>query len=767
MNKQMVVVGLALLLSVLARGSLCAPATAPASGTVVLFCDGQVPQVQFAAGEIRRALTAQGTLLVERSLEQLSQAANAPRFVLAAGASESQRIATLLAVAPPKETSPQSYAVRKRTSGAQTTFAVLGADAVGAMYGGLDLAEAIRLGTLDDLRDSDHAPYVARRGIKFNIPLDLRTPSYSDCSDSFQANIPEMWSMDFWREFLDEMARDRYNVLTLWSLHPFPSLVKVPEYPDVALDDVWRTRANLDDTFSLSGSDMVRPAMLQNVEIVKRMTIAEKIRFWRDVMQLANDRGIEVYLFTWNLFVWGAEGKHGITASQTNPITLDYFRKSVRETVLTYPLLAGIGITAGEQMENRKDEFSKEKWLWKTYGEGVRDALQTQPGRRFRLIHRYHQTGQGEILSEWKDYPGPFDFSFKYAIAHMYSTINPPFIKTLLPSLPPDKRTWLTVRNDDIYSFRWGDPEFARQFIRAMPGPDKLAGFYMGPDGYCWGREFVDTEPETPRQLVMQKQWYSFMLWGRLSYDPALPDALFERALAQRFPEAPSDKLSAAWATASKIFPQITRFFWGDIDLRWFPEACLSHPRHKGFYTVRHFIEGETMPESGILNIRAWRDRLLQKQDMSGVTPIQAAENLQAYARETLRRVAELRPLQGKNKELRLTLGDLEAFAHVGNYYGEKIFGATDLALFDAAGKPDQRESAVKHLESALGHWKQYAAVATRQYKPQLLNRVGYVDLNALTAKVEQDIEIARTWKPGALKTGAAKPPGADRPFVP
>ena len=70
----------------------------------------------------------------------------------------------------------------------------------------------------------------------------------------------------------------------------------------------------------------------------------------------------------------------------------------------------------------------------------------------------------------------------------------------------PSRRTWLTVRNDDIYSFRWSDPQFARDFIRAMPGPDKVVGFYMGPDGYCWGREAMDLEPESPRQLVMQKQ---------------------------------------------------------------------------------------------------------------------------------------------------------------------------------------------------------------------------------------------------------------------
>ena len=70
----------------------------------------------------------------------------------------------------------------------------------GAMYGGLDLAEAIRLDSLDALRDSDHTPYIAQRGIKFNIPLDVRTPSYSDSGDAAQQNIPEMWSFDFWRE---------------------------------------------------------------------------------------------------------------------------------------------------------------------------------------------------------------------------------------------------------------------------------------------------------------------------------------------------------------------------------------------------------------------------------------------------------------------------------------------------------------------------------------------------------------------------------------
>ena len=741
-----------------------APAARTAETWTLLY-DPSAPEVGFAAAEIRSACAARGRRLAEGGLERPGGPGEGVRLVVAAGREASGRAAKTLGVKPPAGGAAQSYAIRRSAQDGRTTIAVLGADAAGAMYGGLDLAEAIRLGALESLADSDHTPHIARRGIKFNIPLDVRTPSYSDNAEAAQNNIPEMWSFDFWREFLDEMARHRFNVLTLWNLHPFPSLVKVPEYPEVALNDVLRTRVPMDDTYSLSGSDMVRPELLLNTEVVRKMGIEEKIRFWREVMRYARGRGIEVYWFTWNIFTWGAEGRYGITSAQDNPKTIDYFRASVREMVLTYPLLAGLGITAGEHMQNRNDEFSKEKWLWKTYGQGVADAIRLQPGRRFRMIHRYHQTGHDEVLREWKDYPGPLDLSFKYAIAHMYSIPNPPFLRPALEHLSPKLRTWLTVRDDDYYAFRWGDPEYARAFIGNIPGPDKIAGFYMGPDGYIWGREFLSTEPETPRQQVIAKRWYAFMLWGRLSYQPDLPDALFERTLATRFPGVNAAALLRAWSQASKIFPQITRTFWGDIDLRWYPEANLSHPlRHRGFYTVQHYIEGHAMPGAGVLSILEWRERKLRNEAMAAVTPLESAEALAGYAAEVLKLLPPLRRGQDQNKELRLTLGDLEAMAHLGNYYAEKLRGAAELALFDATGAPANRENSIRHLQQALAHWKRYASAYTRQYKqPVLFNRVGWVDIPALAAKVEQDIAIARLWAPGTVK-GLGKAP-ADTPF--
>ncbi len=652
-----------------------------------------------------------------------------------------------------KENAPaQSYRIEREGQ----NITVIGTDPAGAMYGGLDIAEAIRIGTFDTLKSSENKPHIEKRGIKFNIPLDLRTPSYTDSSDAAQANIPEVWERDFWISYLDAMARHRYNVLSLWSLHPFPSMVKVPEFPEVALDDVWRTKAKLDDSFSFSGKGFVRDEMLANYEVVKKVTIDEKIEFWRWVMQQAADRGIKLYVFTWNVFTYGADGKHGITDDMGNDITKAYFRASVREMVKTYPLLGGMGITAGEGMPHDMESKVKEKWLWDTYGEGVRDALKLDPKRDFPMIHRFHWTAQSEILDAFKDYPCTFDFSFKYSVAHMYSITKPIFIQPLLDGIAKGRRTWLTVRNDDIYTFRFGDPAYAREYILNMPPPDKFAGFYMGPDGYCWGREFLDRHPAPgKRPLVMEKQWYSFMLWGRLAYDPTLPDSHFERLLAARHPTASSPHLFSALQSASQVMPLITRFFWGDIDLKWFPEACWSHPHHKGsggFYTVQKFMEGSAMPGANVLCIRDWRHRLINREPMTETTPIEIAEALDGAAANTFASLESLRESAKTDPELQKNVNDCEALAHLGRYYAAKIRGSCALALFDSSSDKIEYTAALRYLNDALIHWKQYASIRDANYVPALYNRLGYVDITGITKQVAADIGIAKNWKPGSLK---------------
>ena len=198
--------------------------------------------------------------------------------------------------------------------------------------------------------------------------------------------------------------------------------------------------------------------------------------------------------------------------------------------------------------------------------------------------------------------------------------------------------------------------------------------------------------------------------------------------------------------------PLTTRFFWGDIDLKWYPEACLSHPRSKGFYTVRHFMEGISMPGAEVLCIRDWRTRLAARQPMEQTTPLEIAEALDGAAAETLASLDALREAAKEDSELRKTVNDCEALAWLGRYYASKIRGACALALFDVNGDKFEHEAALRHLGDALAHWKQYAAIRDAHYVPALYNRVGYVDVTALTEKVAADLDIARNWKPGTLK---------------
>jgi hypothetical protein len=493
------------------------------------------------------------------------------------------------------------------------------------------------------------------------------------------------------------------------------------------------------------------------------MTIDEKIAFWRAVMQHAEDRGIAVSVFTWNIFTHGTEGTpYGITDDPANAVTKDYFRKSVRALFNTYPLLASIGVTSGEHMGSLNNA-GKEDWLWDTYGLGVADAIGDAqdpaspyyaPGRKIRLIHRAHQADLAAIVSRFSRLPGYGDpestlaFSFKYSEAHMYSSTAPRFIyqRGWFDSIPPGTKTWLTVRNDDMYYLRWGDPAFVRAYLAGLPNLEKIAGFYMGPDGFNWGRELLTRQPLSRGELVIDKMWYAFLLWGRLSFDPTIPDSRFKAILASRFPgassEAASGALFDAWASVSKILPLFTRFYWGNLDFRWYPEASSSQA---GFESVQQLIDGRYQPmtadEDGqrplIMSVKAF---VGGESPAGRMTPLDVADQLTRYADEGLGKVTGIEA--GEDRALAATVGDIRAMAWLGRYYAEKTRGAVALARYQRSGARPDHAAATLHLTAASGAWREYAAIWSSKYLPQHLTRMGprLIDIAAIQTDVDKDI---------------------------
>ena len=693
--------------------------------TVTLCYDAASPQVSFAVGDVLKALAGRGDSTSRIMLSKVGTGADGTRIVLATlsdatviNAMRTQGTAASVGL------KPEGFSIRTTSTAGQTTHWIIGKDAAGAMYGGLDLAEVIRGGGLDAVRTVDQNPYMPLRGIKFNCPLDERTPTYHNHDgDAQRNNVLVMWDMDFWHAYIDDLARFRYNYLSLWNLHPFPSLVRVPGYEKVALDDVQSTTETL------------------------KMSMDEKIAFWRKVMRYAKDRNVDVYWVTWNIFIKGTKEQYGLTDKFDNPATTDYFRKSVKQVFLTYPDLAGIGLTTGERMPDLTTA-QKEAWAFATYGQGVLDAAAAQPGRKIRLIHRQHQTGAQEIAKTFQpllDHPDiDFIFSFKYAKAHVMSSTEQPYCNDFVKDIGNLKTIW-TLRNDSNYYFRWGAPDFVRQFIQNIPHEPSM-GYYYGSDGYVWGREFLSTEPETPRQLEMDKHWYHWMLWGRLGYDPNLGNDRLMQILGTRFPEVRARDLFTAWQEACLVYPTVTGFHWGALDFQWYIEGCFSRSgpaeTRSGFHDINRFITLGTHPGTDNVTIPAYVDAFSSGKPVTGTTPIQVSQQLHDHADKALQ-ILEKFP-KVKDKELRLTLGDIRAMAYLGKYYGHKIRGATELALYRKNQGQSHQVAAVQEMTQAAQHWERYTTTALNQYtNPALLNRAGLCDWRALTSEVRKDVEIA------------------------
>lgn len=340
---------------------------------------------------------------------------------------------------------PESYQIVR--SGNQVK--IIGRDETGAMYGTLQVAEKLKLG----LRVSDETgtPYLSLRGIKFNLPLDARNPSYDDSGHAAQENVKNMWDLEgFWKPYLDELARNRYNHLSLWTTGTFPHMV---DFSGSDWSDVNATYATgvyrVKDTPALMNpntangkyivstkrlnkkngiyyeqgwldtNETAPPEWLDNkgrpitgdghvdMDKLQRVdgrdgiplfdTIEKKVNHWKAVFEYAEKRGIDISILHWNVYAHGAHGVDGITESQDDAEFIRYLRYAVKQLILTYPQITTVGVAAGENdNEDHHPVNTTEDFIYMSYGQGVKDALnelhQSGSDRKIKFVWRNHST---------------------------------------------------------------------------------------------------------------------------------------------------------------------------------------------------------------------------------------------------------------------------------------------------------------------------------------------------------------------------------------
>lgn len=673
--------------------------------TIGVFYDPNVAQINFAARDIKAALEARKFTVEMLPLSALNAKYTKKKIVILLG-SNSQAIAIFKKQGGsiPSGLGEQAYGLRTSSS-PQKSYWIIGGDVNGAMYGALEIAEDISAKGLTGSYNRQESPFMLNRGMKLNMPFDQRVPTYVGgwSSTSTGLAIPHVWDITFWKTLIDQQARYRYNVLSVWVHNPFPALVKLADYPNASLPRI-------------EGFD----------GYVKEWNHEKRVAFWREVMSYAKDRGMKFYFFNWNIHLEYTKTQYpNITEARTNVTTLDYMYKSMQALISTYPDLAGFGISAGDGMQRPSEEFNndnvlKTKWTWDAMGKAVYDYLKANPNRKFNLIHR----GIGSSAEIWNEQYAPLkklpnatsNYSVKYSQAHMYSTPTPAWTTSSINAIKKqDDKTWLTVRNDDYFYINWGDHQFVRDFMAGIPQKEVVTGMYIGSDGYTPTRTYFYKNPALNGQLEVERRWYMEMLWGRISYNPSISDDVFKNMLSKRFPSVSGSDLFKAWTLASRPLPRATELImdkWS-LDFDWYPEGCNSDSaRCTGFRTVFDFANMSTHKNAKITTV-AKGSKLCDISNSAAGTcdgkksSYTVADEMQADAQTALKIVEKMK--SGGSQDLQVAINNIKQMAFLSLYYAHKVRGATFL-------KAGQTDKARNEMGMAYCKWMSYTRAMEVDY---------------------------------------------------
>jgi hypothetical protein len=690
---------------------------------VIIYADARFETVEFGLTFLKQALEKQALFFVEKPLAAFVSGGSCPAVVVSF---EGQGIESDL---------PELEAGGFKIAIVANTVFVTGKDYTGTMYGLLDLAETIDLYGITAIKAKQENPFLKLRGVKFNLPFE----PYAG-GDPFDKNIATCLDTNFWRDYLDFLAANRYNCLSLWSEHPFHMMFRLAKYPDTC--------------------------PYSDVELERYKQV------YKFIFSHAKKRGIKIYLITWNIRLTAFIAKglglpeelgdmsdwYNLIYDERNmipnnvgefhavrqhlEIIKDYFKECIKTLITTYRDLDGIGTNCAEEMVG--DAVARQNWVMQTYLEAVEET-----GRDIPFIMRTNM-GNGKTAKLFLDrYPSQDKFiSWKYSNAHMYSHPEPQFEKLWGAWDGMDFegiKVIYTVRNDDCHTLRWGDCDFLKNYLKGMKKP-YVYGFYWGADGYIWADDFQHA-PHGHKQwrYDFERHWHQFEMLGRLGYNPDLPEDIWVKKYIARYSKSWGERFYRGMKAASRIIPAVNRLFWVNYDFEWHPESLLSV---FGFKTIKNFMDGKPMPGIGTVGIRDYVEKELNAVKTKAETPPdiikilkEAVESIRKYTQE-LR--AEI-PAEYLGGDLECTLMDLEAWEQLGNYYYCKFTAALKLVYFEKTGDLSYKNSAVQCLEAGLESWQKLASIWSQHYLPYKMARVRSIFGWPYSIKdVKKDVEIAR-----------------------
>lgn len=630
---------------------------------------------------------------------------------------------------------PEAYRIVSRNNLAEIT----GGDAVGLMYGLLEVKNQLKTGKRT-VENKEESPNLSFRAIKFNLPWDSyrRSPAlqlhYETCRDTI-----------YWKAFLDMMAENRFNKLTLWNLHPFSYMVKTEKYPEGC---------------SLTDEEL-----------------PEWQKFWTTLFRLAKKRGIETYLVNWNIFVspefakahnvcdYCLEGKHYVPQGDTSAITKDFYRESIKAVIDTYPDLTGLGITLGEGMGNMTAE-ERQQWILDNFIQGMRMA-----SRKAKFIYRVPLsagTSSGGATSVETEqltrsaldtltcFDGPINIELKFNWSHAFST--PTLVKVhggklndvYWNPLPTNYSLSWMMRNEDFFMLRWGQPDFFRKHIATNVKP-YVSGYYVGSETYIPAKDYITSLPGTSYRFAFDRQWMYYKVMGRLMYNPNTPDDFFIEEFELRFPKN-GVKLFEAQTKVSKVPLVIASWQNATWDFSVYSEGMLRSVV-KDNIKVQKLISLDDMAEKTPMEpaYLSIADFLANENNVPNgkISPLHLADSVETFCNQALSDAERIKP--GKNVDLLYEVSDIKAWANLGLYFSNKLRAAFEYKRFKTSNDKKDLENAIEWLAKATENWHSLVEVTTPVYQPVPLthfceNSPGYEEELFHWSIVEDQVKAELEW---------------------
>ena len=634
----------------------------------------------------------------------------------------------------------ESFEIEKQDKG----LLIKSSDIAGAIYAVHEIIEQVRSGkSLSEIESTKQQPFSEFRAVKFNLPwFAYRT------NEAITIHTETCKDLKYWESFLNMMAENRLNALTLWNLHPFEYMIKLEDFP--------YANQFTDEEF------------------------AEWQDLFRGIFAMAKERGIETYVVNWNIFVSEGFKKHhnlprhgnihihskwGGVDKEIHDLAKEYNKQCAREVINQYPNLTGIGFSLGEAMGGMTAE-QRQQWMLDTYVAGMQEA-----NRKAKLIHRVpfsaglKNGGSTSVTTEQitrkalesiegVQYPIWLEAKFNWSHAHSSTKlikVHGGALKDTYWNPPSDKfkMCWM-ARNEDFFMLRWGEPDFIREHIQQNL-KDYIGGYYIGSECYIPALDYITKKQGYKWEYAYERQWMFYKTWGRLLYNPEVSNSIFEDDFTARYAKDGNDIYRAS-VLASK-FPLIyASYIDVNNDKSLYSEGILARYKKDSseFLNVNLMLAKATL-DPDLISAKEYVDAIINNKQLANhrITPLHLADSLDNISEEALSFIANVVP--GENIAKQYELADIKIWCALSRYFADKLRGVVVLQEFRITANKTKQKESVKYLEEALKHWDEIIKISEPYYNPVPLTHLHHrqpdnnkFHWSVFRSKVVEDIKIAK-----------------------